>query len=224
MSATAAVIHPAPRLPLALKLGFTAFMVVLVPFYWITYGPTNFLYFCDVAMFLTLAAIWTESPLLASLPAVGLIVPQLVWCADFVASWLGMPLLSMTAYMFDPGIPLFARGLSSFHAWLPFVLVYLVARLGYDRRALPGWTLLAWALLAISRLFLPAPPADPAQPNVPVNVNYVYGFSDTAAQTLMPGWAWLALLFVGLPLLVFWPTHLVLQRWRGLPDRAQPPR
>ena len=86
MSATATVIHPAPRLPLALKLGFTAFMAVLVPFYWITYGPTNFLYFCDVAMFFTLAAIWTESPLLASLPAVGLIVPQLVWCVDFVAS------------------------------------------------------------------------------------------------------------------------------------------
>lgn len=214
MSTTAATL-PLQRVPLALKLGFTAFMAIMVPFYWITYGPTNFLYFCDVAMFFTLAAVWIESPLLASMPAVGLIVPQFVWCVDFLASWLGLPLLSMTAYMFDPGIPLFARGLSSFHAWLPFVLVFLVARLGYDRRAFLYWTLLAWGLLATCRLFLPPPPPDPAHPNVPVNVNYVYGFGDAAAQTFMPGWAWLALLYVGLPLLVFWPTHLVLRRWKA---------
>ncbi len=50
---------------------------------------------------------------------------------------------------------------------------------------------------------------------MPVNINYVYGFGDTAVQTWMPGWAWLALLYGGLPLLVFWPTHLVLRRWRG---------
>ncbi|MCQ4164594.1 hypothetical protein [Tahibacter harae] len=215
MSATDVAVFPAPRIPLALKIAFTVFMAVLVPFYWITYGPTNFLYFCDVAMFFTLAALWTESPLLAAMPAVGLIVPQFVWCVDFIAGCFGVSLLGMTDYMFDPGIALFARGLSSFHAWLPFVLVFLVARLGYDRRAFPYWTVLAWALLAVCYLLLPAPPPDPARPNVPVNINYVYGFSDAAAQTWMPGWAWLALLFVGLPLLVFWPTHQVLQHWRG---------
>ena len=32
------------RLPLGLKLAYTAFMAVLVPFYWKTYWPTNFLY------------------------------------------------------------------------------------------------------------------------------------------------------------------------------------
>jgi len=58
----------------------------------------------------------------------------------FLFSWRSMPLLGMTAYIFDPGIPLFARGLSSFHAWLPFVLVFLMTRLGYDRRA-PALTL-----------------------------------------------------------------------------------
>ena len=214
MSATDVAVFPAPRIPLALKLAFTVFMAVLVPFSWITYGPTNFLYFCDVAMFFTLAALWTESPLLAAMPAVGLIVPQFVWCVDFIAGCFGVSLLGMTDYMFDPGIALFARGLSSFHAWLPFVLVFLVARLGYDRRAFLYWTVLAWVLLAVCYLLLPAPPPDPARPNVPVNINYVYGFSDAAAQTWMPGWAWLALLFVGLPLLVFWPTHWVLQRWR----------
>jgi len=35
------VMAPPARVPLALKLAFTAFMAVMVPFYWITYGPTN---------------------------------------------------------------------------------------------------------------------------------------------------------------------------------------
>jgi hypothetical protein len=50
-----ALAQPANRLPLALKLVYTAFMAVLVPVYWHYYGPTNFLYFCDVALFLTAA-------------------------------------------------------------------------------------------------------------------------------------------------------------------------
>ena len=41
----------ASRVPLGLKLAYTAFMAVLVPVYWRYYGPTNFLYFCDVALF-----------------------------------------------------------------------------------------------------------------------------------------------------------------------------
>ena len=61
---TASIAHASNRLPLWLKLAYTAFMAVLVPVYWHYYGPTNFLYFCDVALFLTLAGIWLESPLL----------------------------------------------------------------------------------------------------------------------------------------------------------------
>ena len=52
-----ASLAPSPRqIPLAIKLAFTAFMAVLVPVYWKQYGPTNFLYFCDLALFITLAA------------------------------------------------------------------------------------------------------------------------------------------------------------------------
>lgn len=217
-----AMVGAAPaRIPLGLKLAFTAFMAVMVPFYWITYGPTNFLYFCDVAMFLTLAALWTESPLAASIPAVGLIFPQAVWCVDFFATMLGHPLLGMTSYMFNAGIALFARGLSSFHLWLPFVLVYLVARVGYDRRAFAAWTLIAWVLITVCYWLLPGPPPDPANPNVPVNINYVYGFDDNAAQTLMPQWAWLALLYLGLPLVVFAPTHWALAKYYGAVSTAR---
>ena len=79
----------ATRIPPALKVTFTAFMAVLVPVYWSKYGPTNFLYFCDLALFLTLAAVWWENRLLASMAAVGIFLPQLLlWCGDFGRTWL----------------------------------------------------------------------------------------------------------------------------------------
>jgi hypothetical protein len=73
---------PAPRqpgrIPFWVKVSYTAFVGVLVPYYWAAYGPTNFLYFCDVALVMTLAAVWAESPLLASMPAIGILLPQVV--------------------------------------------------------------------------------------------------------------------------------------------------
>ena len=192
------------------KIVYTAFMAVLVPFYWNAYGPTNFLYFCDVALFFTLVAVWTEKPIFASMPAVGILLPQAVWCVDFFASLFGFKMLGMTAYMFNEQNALFARGLSFFHFWLPFFLVYLVWILRYDRRAWFFWTILAWCLLTICYLFLPAPPAPEGKSWMPVNVNYVYGMSDDAPQTWMPQWAWLMCLYLGMPILIFLPTHFLL--------------
>jgi len=201
------------RLPLWLKLAYTAFMAVLIPVYWSHYGPTNFLYFCDVALLLTLAAVWLESPLLASLPAVGILLPQMFWCLDFAAHLAGFNLTGLTDYMFDAQRPIFLRGLSLFHGWLPFLLLFLVARLGYDRRAGKAWILTAWGLMLVCFFFLPPPGAGPANSLSPVNVNYVYGLSDTAPQSWMPAWAWLAALMAGLPLLAWLPTHFVLKRF-----------
>ena len=198
------------RIPLAVKLLFTAFMAVLIPFYLKEYGATNFLYFCDVALFFTLAAVWTEKPILAAMPAVGILLPQALWCVDFIGTAMNLPVNGMTAYMFDTNIPAFARSLSFFHFWLPVLLVYLVYKLGYDRRAFKYWTILAWALLLICYLFMPAPPA----PNsaTPVNINYVFGMNDKAAQSYMHPLAWLAMLMALLPVLLYLPTHFVLQR------------
>jgi hypothetical protein len=64
------------RIPLWLKLAYTAFVGMMVPVYWRTYGPTNFLYFCDVAVFLTLAGLWTGNASLVSTAAVGIVLPQ----------------------------------------------------------------------------------------------------------------------------------------------------
>ncbi|MBI3862987.1 MAG: hypothetical protein HY290_13935 [Planctomycetia bacterium] len=208
-STEAPTTKPAGRIPVWLKLVYTAFVLILVPHYWNSYGPTNFLYFCDMAVFFALGAIWLEWPILASMPAVGILLPQALWMIDFLAELAGFRMTGMTGYMFDQSIPPFTRGLSLFHFWLPILLVWLVWRLGYDRRALPVWTVLAWALVLVCYLWMPAPPAPPDDPNRVVNINYVYGFSDTPQQW-MPQKFYVAAEMAVLALGIFLPTHYLL--------------
>jgi hypothetical protein len=200
----------AARVPLILKLAYTAFMAVMIPVYWHYYGPTNFLYFCDAALILTLIGIWPENALLISMCAVGILVVQIYWAFDVTLNAAGYSLTGMTDYMFDPSHSLFLRLLSLFHGWLPFLLLYLVWRTGYDQRAFWSWTALAWVLLLVCFFLMPPPTPNPGL--TPVNINYVRGISDYAAQTWMPAYAWLAMLLIGLPLIVFAPTHYLLRR------------
>lgn len=215
-----AIVSRKQQVPLVLKIAYSLFVAVLVPYYWSAYGPTNFLYFCDVALLLTLVAIWRESALLASMCAVGILLPQVLWMADFLGSAVGFPLVGMTAYMFDPKYTLFVRGLSFFHFWLPLVLVWLVWRLGYDARAFHRWTVLAWGLLLICFFLMPAPPAPADNPNLPVNINYVYGLDDKQPQTWLPPPAYFCLLLAVLPCAIYLPTHIVLQKLFSAPARG----
>ena len=203
--------RPAIHISLPVKLLYTAFMAVLVPYYLHAYGPTNFLYYCDVALFLGLITVWTYNPLPASMAAVGILIPQALWVTDFLGSLAGFPLVGMTAYMFDNAIPLFVRGLSFFHFWLPFFLLYLLQRVGYDRRALAAWTLTAWVLMAVAFFLLPASVAQVDNPNTPVNVNYVWGPNDQEPQSWVHPWVWLSSMAIGLPVLIYSPTHLALR-------------
>lgn len=133
---------------------------------------------------------------------------------DFGLALFGLRLTGLTDYMFNDGSPLLLRGLSLFHGWLPFLLVYLVWRLGYDRRALLAWTALAWGLMLASYFFLPGPTPDAGL--TPVNVDYVFGLSDSAPQNWMPAWAWLALMMAALPTLLFAPVHVAMARWKAV--------
>lgn len=198
------------RIPLWLKFAYTGFLAVLIPVYWANYGPTNFLYFCDVALLLALVGIWRENPLLVSLPAVGILIPQALWCLDFAVELCGGTLTGMTGYMFDPNHSLFLRGLSFFHGWLPFLLFYLVRKLGYHRMALPGWSILCVVLCGIAFFLLPPAGAELANPKLPRNVNYVFGFNDATPQTLLPPLAYLGAWIAALTTIVFVPTHFLL--------------
>jgi hypothetical protein len=200
---------------LAIKLLYTAFMAVLIPVYLHQYGWTNFLYFCDLALLFTLAGLWLDNPLLISMCAVGLLLPQALWVVDYIFNLFGLRTTGLTNYMFESHRSLFLRGLSLFHGWLPFLLAFLAWRLGYDRRGWLAWSELAVALLLICFFLMPPPHPNPGL--TPVNINYVWGTSDNVAQTFVHPYVWLGGMMIGLPLILFWPVHLLLSRYAPKP-------
>lgn len=187
-------------------------MSMLIPFYWKTYGPINFLYMCDLALFLTLGAVWFESGLMAGMAAVGILLAQCVWIFDICIRLITGYSLGMTEYMFKGTIPVFAKFLSLYHLWMPVLLVYLILKKGYDRRSLVCWTSLIWSVMIICYLFTLPPPPDPANPNSPVDINYVFGFSPEKRQTLMHPHLYVASLMLELLMFIYIPTHIVLKK------------
>ncbi|HET7288025.1 MAG TPA: hypothetical protein VFI71_11160 [Pyrinomonadaceae bacterium] len=190
------------QIALWLKIAYTLFISVLVPVYWVQYGPGNFLWFSDIALFVTAAALWFESSLLASMMALSVLVLETVWIIDFVIGLIaGSPVIGLSAYMFDSKISLAIRALSLFHIILPLLLVWLLYRLAYDTRALIAQTLLAWIVLPAS-YFL----TKPSQ-----NVNWVYGPGGDP-QKWMPAPLYLVLLMLAFPLVLYLPTHFLLKK------------
>ena len=208
------------EVPLAATAAVTVFIAVLIPIYLRTYGPTNFLWFCDAALILTMAGMWLESPLLISMCAVGILLPQCLWLVDFGVNLLGFHFLNLTGYMFDPHLPLFTRGLSLFHGWLPLLLVWLLFRLGYDKRALLAWTSLAAGLVLVGYFFTPPAGAHLANANVPININYLYGFNDQQPQHWINQNLYVILWLGALWFVTFLPTHLVLRKIFAAPIPA----
>ena len=187
---------------LGLKIGYTLFVCVLVPIYWRQYGPANFLWFSDIALIAMVPALWLENALLASMMAVSIILFEAIWNIDFFTRLAtSKSLIGLSAYMFDPKIPLFIRALSSFHIGLPLLLLWTLHRLGYDRRAFFCQTILALLVLPLSYLV-----SNPRE-----NVNWVYGFGETAQRTL-PAPIFLILVMMIFPIVAYLPTHLLLAR------------
>lgn len=186
---------------------FAIYLAFLIPVYWRAYGVTAFLSFCDVALFLTfLGIIWVDKVLI-SMAAIGILLPQAVWIMDFFGAVTGYPLLGLTTYMLDPKYSVLLRGLSLFHLWLPGVLWHQLYFNGYDSRAFLYWTILAWGLLYLSYRCTKPPGRRHDNDMTAVNVNFVYGPFLLYPQTLMPAWCWLGLVMVGLPVVVYYPTH-----------------
>jgi hypothetical protein len=186
-------------IPIWLKITYTLFVCLLVPVYWRQYGPANFLWFSDIALLVLVPALWFESPLLISMMALAVVLPELAWNIDYFARLgTGVSLIGLTSYMFDPRIPLFIRGLSLFHVVLPLLLIWLLHRLGYDSRAFFWQTLVAAIVLPLSYFF--GTSRD--------NVNWVYGFGEKP-QTMLPAPLFVICLLLMFSLAVYLPMHLL---------------
>ena len=174
-------------------------LVVWLPTYSIVWGWANFLHLCNVAVFLSCLGFLFESPLLLSSQALVSILGNFLWVIEFLNNLVtGHALFGGTEYMKDAQIPLWVRCLSLYHFVLPLLLLWGLLCLGYDRR---GWKLqgtISLLVLSLSRF------TDPAK-----NINFV--FQDPLLQkTWGNAFLHVMVIWLGLILLIYWPTHLVL--------------
>jgi hypothetical protein len=195
----------AELIPLWIKICYTLFLCVLVPVYWVHWGPRNFLWFSDIALLTTAGALWLESSLLASMMTLAIALPELAWNADFFGRLVsGRHVLGLSTYMFDARKPRFLRALSLFHVVLPVLLSWMVHRLGYDRRAWAFQTAAALVILPVTYVL-----TDRAD-----NVNWVYGPGSTPQARISPR-AYLLVVMLFFPIVVYLPTHLLLHATFG---------
>jgi hypothetical protein len=188
--------------PLGLKVVYTFFVCALVPIYWRQYGPANFLWFSDITLLVLVPALWMENALLVSMMAVSIVFFEALWNCDFFFRLAtGKSLIGLSAYMFDPKIPLFIRALSCFHIVLPLLLLWMLHRLGYDQRAFVWQTIVALVVLPLSYLV-----SNPQE-----NVNWVYGLGQHP-QKILPPPVFVLVLMLLFPLIVYLPTHLFFVR------------
>ena len=188
-------------IPLWFKLAYSAFVLYIVLVWWKHYGWKNFLWFSDIAFIGAVPAMWLESAALASVLAVAVLLPELLWNLDYAGRLLlRRRITGLTDYMFEPERPLLLRMLSLFHVPLPLVLLWMVAAYGYDARAgLPGAVLLGAVVLPWSRLVSTSEK----------NINWTYGLGSRRVR--WPAHVYVPVLFAGFVLLVFLPTDLVLR-------------
>src|SRR5207247_1887208 len=121
---------------------------------------------------------------------------------DFLARGLsGVRVIGLADYMFDRKIPRRVRALSLFHLWLPPLLLWMIARLGYDRRALRAQTAASCVLL-VTTYALTTPSDD---------INWVYGLSGSPQRSIDPR-TYLLLVIAVYPLAFHWPAHAAFTR------------
>jgi hypothetical protein len=187
-------------IPLWIKLAYTGLLVLILPVYATSYGWRNFLWFSDIALIGTGIALWLESPLVASMMAVAVLLPEVLWNVSYFARLLfGLHVTDLAGYMFDREKPRFLRALSLFHVVLPIVMLWMLHRLGYDPRAPFAQTLLAWLVLPVT--YAVVRPGDE-------NINWVYGPGER--QKRLPPLVYLALVMLAYPVAIYVPTHFAL--------------
>jgi hypothetical protein len=192
--------HRQNLFPVLRWVGFV-WLLVWIPVNAKYYGAVNFLHECDVAVILTAIGLWYSNALLLSSQAIGILIPDFLWCAD--AAWrvlLGHHLIGGTEYMWDTQFPLWVRLLSLFHVALPLILIYAVARRGYDRRAI-------WLQLAIFAGLLEASRFTPAD----LNINFAY-LDPITHRWWGPAPLHFAIIMAG-AMVAFFPVHWMFLRF-----------
>ncbi len=189
-----------PAFPV-LRWAALLWLLVYLPSYAVAYGWANFLFLCNLGLFIVVAGLWTGSALLISSQALGILIVSIAWTADLLSRLLtGTHWIGGTEYMWETQWPLFTRLLSLYHSATPLVIVHGLRRLGYDPRSYWLQSALAIAGVLVGRLLGPE-----------ANVNGAF-FDPLLKSTWGAPPVHLAVVAGTLVLVVYPITHLVLSR------------
>ena len=185
-----------------LRIAALVWLLIWVPVYWRTWGASNFLQLCDIAVILTCAGLLTNSRLLLSSQAVVSPLVDLAWMVDAASQlFFRHRLTGGTDYLFASQYPLPVRLLSLFHVVLPFLLIWLLYRVGYDSRGLILQAAVTVVAFSASRF---TPPAK--------NMNFA--FSDPFFHRQWgPPPLHVAVSVLFMILVVYLPTHIFLRKF-----------
>ncbi len=187
-------------IPFQAKAAFSVWMLFWVPVVLWAYGPQNFFWICNMAQLLVFYAIWTEDRLILSSQAGVMTLVGAGWTLDFlIALAAGGSLTGFTAFMFDAENPLLARATSLYHAGLPLFLLWLIHRMGYDRRG--PWLQCGVGAVGIIGAWLFTEPER--------NINWVHE-AFGMEQVWSPESVFVLLLLVLYPLVLFFPGHALV--------------
>ena len=145
--------------------------------------------------------------------AVGLLVFQLFWIIDFGVLILRTSTHRHDSLLFDGRKTLFLRCLSLFHGWLPFLLLFLVKRLRYERRALVVWDRHRLGFVPGLLLLYARARRNVAKPENTTKYELCFGLSRTQPQHWLASGLYLAVWMLFQSVFFYWPTHLLLSKW-----------
>jgi hypothetical protein len=182
-------------------VGFTLWMALWVPIVLASQGAHNFWWLCNLAQFLLLYAVWSSDRLIIASQAGTVVLIGLVWSVDFIAALLlgGSP-FGITSSMFNEALPITLRATSTYHIWLPVLTLWLVFRLGYDRRG-------PWLQCGIGTLAIVGSAVFGMEGR---NLNYTeapFGIE----QTWLPDPVFIPLLCIATALVVYLPGHWIVR-------------
>jgi hypothetical protein len=189
------------KFPAWLRWAALVWLAIWIPVYWQTWGASNFLHLCDIAVILTCLGLWFNSALLISSQAVASLLTDAAWVIVAGSKlFLTRPLVAGTESFFDPHYPLWIRLLSLYHVVMPPLLIWAVYRLGYDRR---GWVLqsaVALPAFVVARFTFPAD-----------NINFAF-IDPFFHKQLGPAPVHVILSWLFMVVVAYLPIHLLLKR------------
>ena len=187
-----------------------AWFLVWFPSYWRTWGAANFIHLCDTAVILTCIGMWTDSALLISSQTVGVLMVDAVWTVDAASRVLAhRALVAGNEYLLDPRFPAWIRLLTLFHLVMPALLLWGVYRMGYDRRAWALESAITLPVFVLARFTRPT-------------ANIDFAFSDPFFHHQMgPVPIHILITWLFMVVVVYLPTHLALERFFGVDNRAR---